>query len=389
MKRILLVQPSIEPPGGSRAVAAWILEALKDQGRVTLLTWKPPKLERVNQSFGTRLSPSDFDVRLGPQWVWSLARRLARPPTLFLDNMLDRECRRIGSEFDVVVTANNEGDLGGRGIQYVHFPKYRRARRRTVDRRWFHSAPLAAAYYLLANSLAGFSRDRMLANLTLVNSDFTGSRFAAEYGVVPLTLNPPALGAFPDLPWESREDGFVMIGRLSPEKRAERAIRILARVRERFPSVHLHIAGNGDGNGYAAAVRRLAAENFSWVFLHENLSRRELNELISRHRYGIHAMEEEHFGMAVAELVSGGCVPVVPRGGGAPEIIARDERLLYSSEDEAVDRIARILGDSALRAELRWLAAARKPLFTTERFVRRIREVAREFPSPAPLARPA
>jgi glycosyltransferase involved in cell wall biosynthesis len=383
MKHILLVQPSIQPPGGGNGVAAWMLEALKEDNRLTLLTWAPPRLHEVNRIFGTRLALSDFDLRLGPRWVPPLMRLSPTPIDLFSSNMLNRECRRIGRDFDLIITANNESDLGGCGIQYVHFPKCRRDRP-TADLRWYHLAPIVDAYYFAANRLSGFSRDRMLGNLTLVNSDFIGRRFAAEHGIVPLTLNPPALGAFVAVPWESREDGFVLIGRLSPEKRVERAIEILARVRERFPAVHLHIAGSSDNAPYARMIRRRAAENASWVFLHESLSRAQLNELVSRHRFGIHAMEEEHFGMAIAELVSGGCIPIVPRSGGAPEIVAGDDRMLYSSEEEAVDRIVRIMGDSELCADLQRFLAKRKPAFSTELFARRLRKLVCEFPKPGP-----
>ncbi len=387
MKRVLLVQPSIQPPGGGNGVAAWMLEALKGENRLTLLAWVRPKLDEVNRIFGTRLSSSDFEMRLGPRWVAMLMRLSPTPIDLLTSNLLNREAQRLARDFDVIISVNNESDLGGRGIQYVHFPKCKRERPKN-DLRWFHLAPLVDAYYFAANGLTAFSRERMLRNLTLVNSDYIGGRFAAEHGTVPLTLNPPALGIFPDTPWESRHDGFVIIGRLSPGKRVERAIEILARVRQSFPSVHLHIAGNLDNRRYRAMVRRRVAENSSWVFLHEDLSRAQLNELISLHRYGIHAMEDEHFGMAIAEMVSAGCIPIVPRGGGAPEIVDNDDRMLYSSEDEAVDRITRILNDDALRADLRRSLAARKPLFSTELFVRRIRKLVREFPNPGPLASP-
>jgi glycosyltransferase involved in cell wall biosynthesis len=387
MKRVLFVQPSIQPPGGGNGVAAWMMEALKAENRVTLLTWARPRLDEVNRIFGTRLVSSDFQLRLGPQWVLAIMRLSPTPIDLLTSNLLSREARRIAPDFDVIISVNNEADLGGRGIQYVHFPKYRRERP-TGDLRWFHLAPLVDLYYYAANHLTGFSADRMRANLTLVNSDYIGRFFAAEHGVESLTLNPPALGIFPETPWESREDGFVIIGRLSPEKRVERAIEILSRVRERFPSVHLHIAGSGHRPSYGAMVRRRVAENSSWVFLHQELSRAQLNELIAQHRYGIHAMEDEHFGMAVAELVSGGCIPIVPRGGGPPEIVGGDDRLLYSTEDEAVAKIERIISDPELSADLRRTLAPRRRLFSTGLFVQRMRKLVREFPNPGPFAEP-
>lgn len=39
-KRVLIVQPSLQPPGGGNAVAAWVLEALRDDCEVSLLSWR-------------------------------------------------------------------------------------------------------------------------------------------------------------------------------------------------------------------------------------------------------------------------------------------------------------------------------------------------------------
>ncbi len=387
MKRVLIVQPSIEPPGGGNGVAAWIIEALKDQHDLTLLTWRPPKLDEVNRFFGTHIAPSDFTLQLGPQWVFWPSRLSPTPLSLLRNHMLLRSSRKIVPHYDVVLTADNESDLGERsGIQYVHFPKFDKERP-TVELRWYHFGPLLNPYYFIANRMTGFSFERMRRNLTLVNSDFIGRRYTAAHGIVPLTLHPPALGTFPEVPWESREDGFVLIGRISPEKHVERAIEILARVRDRFPRVHMHIVGTGDDSEYTAMVRGRVEENASWVSLHEGLARDDLIDLLTRHRYGIHAMEDEHFGMAVAEMVSAGCIPIVPRGGGQVEIVDCDDRMLYTSETEAVDRIERIMGDAKLQDELWRSLAERKELFTTERFVSRIRGLVRDFPHYPPASR--
>lgn len=388
-KRVLVVQPSIEPPGGGNGVAAWIMEALKDQNDLTLLTWRPPKLDEVNRFFGTHIAQSDFRLQLGQRWVFWPSRLSPTPLSLLLNHMLLRRCRKIAPHYDVIVTANNESDLGERGgIQYVHFPKFDKERP-AVDLRWYHFAPLLNPYYFIANRMTGFSFERMRRNLTLVNSDFIGRRYTAAHGTVPLTLHPPALGTFPEVPWESREEGYVLIGRISPEKHVERAIEILARVRARFPRVHLHIVGTGDDSEYTTMVRGRVAENASWVTLHEGLSREDLIDLLTRHRYGIHAMEDEHFGMAVAEMVSAGCIPIVPRGGGQVEIVGGDDRMLYATETEAVDRIERIMSETTIQDELRRSLAGRKELFTTERFVSRIRELVRDLPSYPPTSRSA
>src|SRR5258705_14024388 len=108
--------------------------------------------------------------------------------------------------------------------------------------------------------------------------------------------------------------------------------------------------------------------------LHEDVRRAELAALVARHRYGIHGMSEEHFGMAVAEMVRAGCVVFVPRGGGQGEIVEGDERLLYSGREEAAAKIAQTMSDEGRQTTPRKVFAGRKPLFTTQSFMASRRE---------------
>src|SRR6185503_12252543 len=91
--------------------------------------------------------------------------------------------------------------------------------------------------------VSNFSFDRMRRNLTLVNSDWSGNRVRAEYDMPTRTVYPPVGGEFPSIPWAERDEGFVCVGRISPEKRIERIIAILGEVRQMRPGVRLHVVG--------------------------------------------------------------------------------------------------------------------------------------------------
>jgi hypothetical protein len=92
-------------------------------------------------------------------------------------------------------------------------------------------------------------------------------------------------------------------------------------------------------------------------------------------------MSEEHFGMAVAELVQAGCLVFVPHGGGQVEIV-RDERLLYRTAEEAVTKIIRAMSDPHVQSSLRNHLASRKKLFSTRGFMHRIHEIVDRFGGP-------
>jgi glycosyltransferase involved in cell wall biosynthesis len=376
-RRVLLVQPSIRPPGGGNGVAAWMLEALKGDHRLSLLSWRAPDLSAVNRFFGTSLRSSDFRLMVPPHHARAAARCSPTPLSLLKSNYLSRLGRHLAREHDVILTANNESDLGGRGIQYVHFPSLLPVRPK-VDLHWYHSRFAVAVYRRYAQRLTGFRNERMRRNLTLVNSDWTGNLVRRLHGIEARTVRPPVPGSFPALPWRDREDGFVCIGRLSPEKRIELIIEILLQVRAHGHPAHLHIVGTFDDRAYGRRIRRLVDANRAWVFLETNLARDELARLAAQHRYGIHGMAEEHFGMAVAEMIRAGCIVFAPNGGGQVEIVGND-RLLYNDATDAVMKVGAVLSDRDAQAELHADLATKARTLSAERFVVEIREIVRDF----------
>src|SRR5689334_3436436 len=84
--KVLLVQTVFSAHGGAAAVAAWIVEALKVRYDLTLLTWRPADLERMNTTYGTNLNYEDV------RWVFPnpIARRLVE---LIPDNTWDWQKR--------------------------------------------------------------------------------------------------------------------------------------------------------------------------------------------------------------------------------------------------------------------------------------------------------
>ena len=327
--RVLLVQPSINPPGGGNAVACWMIEALKADHAVTLLTRVAPDLEGANRVFGTSLSAADATVEFAPAASDHLLR-MARPVArlaLLEDHLLLKRARQMAPAFDVIVTANNESDLGRRGIQYVHFPKFITARP-DAGVRWYQGPMAVGAYQAACGAATGFRAARMRSNVTLVNSDWTGRLVRDRHGIEPVTLVPPVAGTFPSVPWADRRLAFACVGRIAPEKRIEEVIGIVARVRREHPSLTLHIVGNADDRAYLSRVEAAVRTCGDWVSLDLDISRDRLVQLLSSCRFGIHGMRDEHFGMAVAELVRAGTITFAHNSGGPVDILGGDRRLL-------------------------------------------------------------
>lgn len=390
--RVLVLHCLLQPHGGTNGVLVWTLQALCGEYDVTLLTWKPFDLSELNRYFGTSLEASDFQTR----HIHPVVRRVfdldPDPGSMQKNCWLMRLAKRMRRDFDVVLTTDNESDLGAPALQYVHAPNFAHLYPKVL-----HSLDLPWHRKLMAIGrrairpwmlVAGYSFDRMKRNRTIVNSDWTGRRFRAVYQAETITLYPPAAANFARLPWADREDGFVVIGRLNPDKRPDWCLRVLEVVRRQFPSARLHIIGStspywGEA-AYYKTLTPLIEANASWVTLHENVSREEMGRIVSGQRYGLHAMRDEHFGMAPAEMVLAGCIPFVHNSGGQVEIVGHDARLIYDSAEEAAERILHVLRNPSEQAEIRARLDEIQDRFRPEAFMRGIRAEVSRFRSRSP-----
>lgn len=377
--RVAVVHPQLVPGGGSEACAMWTLQALQDRSRLTLITMGCADLLAMNRKYGTTIDPGRIDGRflripLGTKRRFDALRgyRLAR------------YCRRHARDFDVMISAYNVMDFGVAGIQMIADFSFDDALRRELHsangpaRVGLYRASAARSLYLgLARSLAGNRGDGWKKNRTTANSEWTRDLLRERFGVDSEVVYPPVVGAFPPFPWNEREDGFVVIGRLVPEKGLRRVVEILVEVRKEN-RVHLHILGRRERSAHAREVEELCLRNRDWVHLEGEKYGPEKAEFLARHKYGISGCRNEAFGIAVAEMVKAGCLVWVPDGGGQTEIVAHP-RLVFSDPDDAARKILAVLADPEKQASLRGHLETRAGLFSTERFVRETRALVRAF----------
>ena len=209
-------------------------------------------------------------------------------------------------------------------------------------------------------------------NLTLANSEWT-ARGLEQLGEVstPIVLYPPVIDPGDGLPWHQRDDVFLCIGRFHGSKRIETAVSIVQKIRERaLPGARLIIVGSPVDAEYTTRMHGIASRAGDWIDFREDLSRADVNALMGRSRYGIQAMENEHFGMATAEMIRAGCIVLAHRSGGSPEVLNNEDSVLWTTEDEAVEKFAG-LDAASLRQRLRRHAQS----FSVERFVDQFRTI--------------
>lgn len=356
------------PTGGSHAVGAWMAEALKGSYDVTIVTLDPDLTVRaLNEYFGTSLGPEEVRIE-----HVSLPRVLLHTQKLWLlkKHLFFRHCFRVARDYDLAIDSSGEAHFGVKGIQYIHFPM--------ASRESGGGPILGRVYEAICRRVSGYSLEKMRANLTLTNSHWTAEVIKRVYGVEARVLHPPVPDDYPAVAWDSRENGFLCVGRITPEKQLERVVKILKGVRERGWGIHLHIIGERQDRRYWRSLSGLLSQESSWVSVEGPLAREDLVAFLAGHKYGLHAMHREHFGIVIGEMVKAGCVVFVPRGGGQLEIV-NDERLTYLDEVEAVDKICAILGSRELQSDLRAHLMGASVRFSVAEFTESVRRIARDF----------
>ncbi len=369
--------------GGSETGALWTAEALKRDYDVSLVTGGRVDLAGLNQYYGTNLDTGVvkiLEVRL-PLGLERSAKFAGLSGALFA-----RACRRLAPRFDVVTWHYNPCDLGVPLIQFVadfsFAPKLQQAIHpsiTTTRRWWYGDTALRRAYLGLCHRLDPAWSGNWHKNITVANSQWTAGVLEKQFGLTARrVLFPPVPGSFPAVSWKERENGFVCVGRVVPEKRMDAVIGILRLVRERGHDLHLHILGDLDDSPFGKKVRALASRHRDWLFLEGRVVGTAKRRLMARHRFGINGCAGEAFGIAVAELVKASCITFVPDGGGQIEIVDH-AALTFQGDDDGVNKIVRVLEDRSLQEALAGHLRERSRELSTGRFQETVRSLVGEF----------
>jgi glycosyltransferase involved in cell wall biosynthesis len=370
--------------GGSEAAVMWGTEALKRDFSVSIVTIGPVDLEALNRFYGTAVAPDEITVRSLPSAPFFAGLRAG---DAMRGAWAQRVIRAVAPDYDVLISAYGACDFGKPGIHLIADLSWDEELRPAFDpapgglRGVFHRlAWLRRTYLGIANRVARPSGRDLFSGQDLItaNSQWTAEKLRDRYGVFAPVIYPPVTDLFKQVPFEHRSHDFVCIGRIDPQKRIERMISILRRVRASNHSIRLRIVGALDSSPYAKRVESLARANSEWVRLQGLQHAREKTELLARCRYGIHARAAEPFGIAVAEMVKAGCITFAPNDGGQVEILDHPT-LLYRDENDAVEKIATVLADSSLRTKLLNHLRMQGDKFSNENFMRGLRASVDEF----------
>jgi glycosyltransferase involved in cell wall biosynthesis len=357
--------------GGSEARVMWLIEALKRDFEVTVVTTGGWDLAALNGYYGTRVGEDEVKVRIAPiPWLVRRLRAAALRGACF-----QRFARQIAGEYDLRISAYNPTDWGLPAVHFIADFSWRRE----IRERLHPPSPgfiyldtiLRRAYLGIAAAYARPSgRDVLRDDLVIANSEWSATLVKQICGMDCAAVVYPAVWTeFPDVPWEEKELAFAMIGRIAPEKQVERAIAILEAVRRRGYAIRLHLCGQIENNLYGRRIARLCRERSDWIVLEGRVSGTRKAQILAHCRFGIQACGAEAFGISVAEMVKAGAIVFAPNDGGQAEIL-RHPDLLFSNIDEAVEKILAALENPPLQSVLRTHLTGQAQLFGAQTFMR-------------------
>ena len=167
----------------------------------------------------------------------------------------------------------------------------------------------------------------------------------------------------------------VYIGRIIPEKRIEDLIDIVEKTRTATGlPITFHLAGRLDQTPkYGKKLEAMARER-EWLNFVGAQYGDDKSIFLTSGTFALHAERDEAFGIAVAEYLVAGLIPIVPDEGGTPEVVG-SPALAYHANEDAVQILARLAKDCSFREEQRRLCAEHAKLFTRDAYIERQRRL--------------
>lgn len=355
--------------GGGGAVAMNIAQALQDEHTLSLVTTRSKDVNDLNEYYSTNVTEIEI-------YEFSILDRIDKMGHLRVmkDSLLSRLVDTFWPNYDLVINTTSDIKVSGKSITYVHGP-YQILERSIKERN--HNG-ISKYYFRMCDYIE--SKEKKSPKF-LANSQWTSNNVSDKINIKPSIVSPPVYtDDIEPIEWKERRNDILTIGRLSPEKNILRNIKIVERIRERGHKVQYHIVGpkSEDRLDYVSKVEREARKH-DFVHLEGKIEREKLSSMISSFKWGLHGHDCEHFGITVAELVSGGVIPFVPNDGGQIEIVNFCNKVTYESEEEAAAKLDKAMKSDERVRKIKYELHDMKNKFGVRRFREEIKHIVERY----------
>lgn len=318
--RVLVAQARARASGGAEAYAAAVVAHLTAQGHhvgtLDIDGHTPPEGNRQRLPW----------VRPG-RILWNWAQVCRALPAVSL-------------QYDRVILAFGEGPhLPVPSLTIRHAPALFSTHPKLLSFLGAKPTTLRRAYVALCRGWARIPAEPV-STLTIANTQWTATQARLLNAATVSDVLYPPLDLPETIPARRRPFRLLALGRIALNKRLEEAIEVLDRLRAEGLPAELDICGHASGS-YA---RRFAARyaNHPHVRLILNANAETKARVLSEATLGLHMFRGEHFGIAIAEMIHAGIVPLVYDDGGVCELVTTPD-LRFTSANGATRIAARLL----------------------------------------------
>jgi len=379
--KIAVVQYEFEGMGGALRLVADLITALRELGYDF-------------DVYSERVDPGVL-AKLGLSWLRVRYMRCSRFYKA-LSNALDRMGRfvRLSTllqiracldfevgltrEYDLVIDTTADTIIPVHAL-YIHYPiKLDTDTSSGLVRRAY-----SYAVKVLAERLQRGAHPRII----LTNSSWTREKIYEAFGrgylveVLHPAVRVEFFGQVFSAPFKEREKLVVTVSRISPEKKLE----AIVDVAKMLPDYKFVIMGSAGGPHSKLAMKALRSRIESLkvdnVEIRAKVSDEDIRNALGKARFYLHPPFAEHFGIAIAEAMAAGAIPIVYRdGGGWTDLVSPVDSMLGYENINQVSRIVRTLEqDSDKAEEIRRMAWSRVQQFRFDNFKSRLAGILARF----------
>jgi glycosyltransferase involved in cell wall biosynthesis len=267
--------------------------------------------------------------------------------------------RRRSHKFDLVFSTQDPGyipDLGLPVTQWGYFPRYFPRNFRKPLPNHVLGSMIETARTLPLRLYYNHKISRI--GLVLAISKYSMSHLDREWKRPSLLVYPACNMVEP----RTKRSVVVTVARAHPSKRLELFWKV-ARLRPEYEFMML-LTKDPTLVEYSKTLSLGAPFNGRTIF---NASKETYHRLLGEAKVYVHLTENEHFGIAVVEAMSAGCVPVVHNSGGPREIVDDQTGFRWQSEEEIPGMV-----DAAMKNSPSPFAREKAQLFNRAKFDERI-----------------
>lgn len=371
--KILVYDWSLFSFGGGQKFDCKIIEHLSKKHEVDVLTLFPINLNEIEKAYDADLSRINKVITL-------YSERKGNPSFLHLISF--RKVSKISKDYDLFFNAEAHETVEPRArynLMYCHFFEQKRYR----PAKNFIDFFKLSFVYILKNIIKNYAKKYNI----YCNSNYTKAWLKREWKVDAKVLYPP-IGIPKKEKRIKKEDIILSTGRLTPDKNYEFVIDCLNKVYPKHQNYRCIICGIKSSEEYYQKLK-LRAEGYP-IEIITGADNKKLNNLYWKSKVflqakGIDVDDErypsllEHFGMAAAEAMAHGCVPILLNRGGYRETVENGKSgFLFNNEDEAIEKLRLLIQNEKLRKRMSKNAAERAKKFSLERMQKELDEAIEE-----------